>query len=45
MRNRTRKMEALLEWIRRDSEGKKRLKELYKKATPKERGLSFIEEY
>ena len=44
MRNRTRKMEALLEWVRRDSEGKQRLRKAYKKATPKEQGISFIEE-
>ena len=44
MRSKGKRMEVLFEWLRRDNEGKKRLKELYKKAKPKEQGISFIEE-
>lgn len=44
MRSKRAKIEVLFQWLRRDEEGKKRLKKAYKKATPKEQGISFVEE-
>ena len=43
MRSKGKRMEVLFEWLRRDNEGKKRLKEAYKKATPIEQGISFVD--
>ena len=44
MRGKKAKIECLFQWLRRDLEGKKRLKNAYKKATPKQKGISFIED-
>ena len=44
MRSKRAKIETLFQWLRRDENGKKRLRDAYKKATPKEQGISFIEE-
>lgn len=44
MRSKRRKIETLFQWLRRNNEGKKRLRDAYKKATPKEQGISFIED-
>ena len=45
MRGKRAKIETLFQWLRRDENGKKRLREAYKKATPKEQGISYVEEW
>jgi hypothetical protein len=44
MRSKIAKIECIFQWLRRDANGKKRLRDAYKKATPKEQGISFIED-
>ena len=44
MRSKRRKMEVFFEWLRRDKNGKKRLRDAYKKASPVEQGISFVDE-
>jgi hypothetical protein len=44
MRSKKAKLECIFQWLRRDANGKKRVRDAYKKATPKEQGISFIED-
>ena len=44
MRSKRRKIECFFQWLRRDNSGKKRLRDAYKKASPVEQGISFVED-
>ena len=44
MRSKRAKIETLFQWLRRDENGKKRLRKAYKKASPVEQGISFVDE-
>jgi len=44
MRSKRRKIEVLFQYLRRNNEGKKRLRDAYKKASPVEQGISFVDE-